>query len=160
MNGIIYRKTNRGDSEKIADLITERWGDEYIVVHNTIYLPKNLDGFAAIIENKIAGVVTYIIENNKCEIVTLDSFEQNKGIGSRLIELVIKEAKEKRCSCVWLITTNDNERAAQFYEKRGFNLEEVSYGAVDDSRKIKPSIPLKGENGIEIKDELKFSLML
>ena len=36
----------------------------------------------------------------------------------------------------------------------------VHPGAVDDARRLKPSIPLIGEHGIPIRDELQFELEL
>lgn len=160
MNEIEFRETGDKDRSYISELIKERRGSEYIVVHNTIYLPCNLDGFIALENGLLAGAVTYMIENNECEIVSLDSLKENCGIGSKLIELVKEAAIKRRCSSVWLITTNDNEKAASFYQKRGFELTEIFLDAVSEARNIKPEIPLIGENGIPIKDELKFSLAI
>ena len=49
-----------------------------------------------------------------CEIVSLDSFEERKGIGTKLVDCVLKVAEEERCRQVWLITTNDNMNALRF----------------------------------------------
>lgn len=160
MNAIEYRETCKRDKEQIVDLIKEQWGSEYIVVHNTIYLPGNLNGFAAFEDARIAGLITYVIENGGCEIVSLNSLRERRGIGSALVELVLTEAERNKCTSVWLITTNDNEKAASFYKKKGFELVEIFPGEVNESRKIKPEIPLIGENGVPITDELKFSLEL
>jgi hypothetical protein len=54
-----------------------------------------------------------------------------------------------------LITTNDNLHALGFYQRRGFHLNQVFPGRVDQARKIKPSIPEIGENGIPIRDEIR-----
>jgi hypothetical protein len=61
---------------------------------------------------------------------------------------------------VWLITTNDNLNALRFYQKRGFRLAALYPGAVDESRTIKPQIPLVGENGIPLHDEIRLELAL
>ena len=53
-----------------------------------------------------------------------------------------------------LITTNDNVDALRFYQRRGFVLTELRPGAVDESRRMKPQIPLVGAYGIPIRDEL------
>lgn len=160
MNTIEYRETCRQDKEQIVNLIKEQWGSEFIVVHNTIYLPGNLNGFAAFENSLIIGLITYVIENGGCEIVSLNSIKERNGVGSALVELVLKEAERNKCTSVWLITTNDNEKAASFYRKKGFELTEIFPGEVNESRKIKPEIPLLGEKGIPITDELKFSLEL
>jgi GNAT superfamily N-acetyltransferase len=160
MNEVKYREICFTDKETVNKLITERWGGEFIVVHKTIYIPEKLNGFIALIDGKTAGLITYIIENSKCEIVSLDSILENKGIGTRLIELAVETAKKNGCNSIWLITTNDNLRAISFYEKRGFELVQIFPNAVDESRKIKPQIPLIAENGIPINDELKFVMVL
>jgi GNAT superfamily N-acetyltransferase len=160
MNGIEFRKCLPEDRDLISSLIVLRWGSEFIVVHNTIYIPANLDGFIAFEGDKPAGLITYTIDNESCEIVSLDSFMENIGIGTKLINLVKEEASAQGCRSLWLITTNDNEHAAEFYRNRGFELTGVFTGAVDDARKIKPEIPPKNERGIPITDELRFSLNL
>jgi hypothetical protein len=59
-----------------------------------------------------------------------------------------------------VITTNDNLDAIRFYQRRGMRLVAVHRGAVDEARRIKPSIPLIGEHGIPIHDELEFEIAL
>jgi hypothetical protein len=52
-------------------------------------------------------------------------------------------------------TTNDNLNALRFYQRRGFRMTEIRPGAVDKARYLKPSIPLAGEFGIPIHDEIE-----
>jgi hypothetical protein len=59
-----------------------------------------------------------------------------------------------------LITTNDNTKALRFWQKRGFRLAAVHRNAVEKSRKIKPEIPLTGNDGIPIKDEIELEMAL
>ena len=44
--------------------------------------------------------------------------------------------------------------ALRFYQRRGFVLSALRPGAVDESRRMKPQIPLVGAHGIPIRDEL------
>lgn len=155
-----FRKLEEADKDWVNEFIREHWGSEQVVVHDTIYLPCCMDGFVAEDNNSKAGLITYIIQNNKCEIVTLNSIIEHKGYGRNLIDLVVNEATEKRCEIIWLITTNDNIRGIEFYLKYGFKLKKVYYNAVNNSRKIKPEIPLIAENGIAITDEFEFVLPL
>ncbi|MBM2850587.1 MAG: putative acetyltransferase, partial [Anaerolineales bacterium] len=46
------------------------------------------------------------------------------------------------------------------YQKRGFRLAALYPGAVDESRTIKPQIPLVGENGVPLHDEIRLELAL
>ncbi|UCE06541.1 MAG: GNAT family N-acetyltransferase [bacterium] len=150
------------DDERIliTNFITENWGSSISVskgkAHNTAKLP----GFICRENDKIVGLITYHIENNDCEIVTLDSKINNKGLGTKLINKVIEKAKVNNCSRVWLITTNDNLNAIRFYQKRGFEWVGFYKNAIKESRKLKPEIPEFGNDKIPIKHEIEFEYRL
>jgi N-acetylglutamate synthase-like GNAT family acetyltransferase len=155
-----FRSIEQSDRIWIDGFITNHWGSNIVVVHNKSYIPSQLNGYIACDGEENIGLVTYKIQNAECEIVTLNSLVENKGIGKRLVSLVEKEAKENNCKRVWLITTNDNMRAIGFYQKVGYQLINVFPNAVERSRILKPEIPLIANNGIPIRDELEFCLML
>jgi len=96
----------------------------------------------------------------ECEIVTLDSVTECRGIGTSLIVAVRKVAFRAGCKRVWLITTNDNVKTIRFYQRRGFVLVAVHRNAIDESRKLKPEIPRFGIDGIPIRDEIEMELIL
>jgi N-acetylglutamate synthase-like GNAT family acetyltransferase len=106
------------------------------------------------------GLVTYSIEGEACEIVSLDSLAENQGIGTALVQAVGTAARQAGCRRLWLITTNDNTPALRWYQKRGFRLAALHRGAVDQSRRVKPEIPLTGLDGIPIHDELELEILL
>lgn len=155
-----FRKLTPDDRNSVADFVTRHWGKEYIVVHKEIYYPAHFEGYLAEENNKTIGLITYLIKNECCEIISLNSIIEHKGIGRSLLKLVVDEAFQNKCKNVWLITTNDNIRAIEFYQKYGFRLTKVYPYAVDESRKIKPEIPLIADNGNPIRDELEFVLEL
>jgi GNAT superfamily N-acetyltransferase len=98
----------------------------------------------------LAGVLTYVIDGDSCEILTLHAGEQWAGVGTALTEAVERKARR-----LWVLTTNDNVDALRFYQRRGFRLAELRPGAVDESRRrLKPDIPETGEYGIPLRDEL------
>ena len=148
------------DGAWVADFISRQWGAEIVVAHGVIYRPSELPGFVATIGGKLVGLLTYQVESNSCEIVTLDSVQSNSGVGSTLINTVVEHARQLKCNRIWLITTNDNLNALRFYQKRGFVLVAVHRHAVEQARKIKPQIPLIGENGIPLRDEIELEMML
>ena len=61
---------------------------------------------------------------------------------------------------LFLITTNDNLNALGFYQKRGFEIVTIYRGAVNESRKRKPGIPLIGYNSIPLRDEIELEMSL
>lgn len=117
-------------------------------------------GFISLTDNSVNGVITYNIENSECEIVTLNSFQENKGVGTALINAVYSVAKAKECNRLWLITTNDDIDAIRFYQIKGFEWVAIHINAMNLSRKIKPSIPLTGMYNIPIKHEIEFEMKL
>lgn len=146
--------------QQISRLLQENWGSTHFVSRGHIYVADQLPGYIAVRDGRIIGLITYHIEDDRCEIITLNSLEEGKGIGSCLIDTVKSKAKEKGCQRIWLITTNDNIQAFRYYQKRGFHLAALYPNALQRSRTLKPSIPLIGYDGIPIRDEIKFELIL
>jgi RimJ/RimL family protein N-acetyltransferase len=73
---------------------------------------------------------------------------------------VQQAAHQAGCRRLWLITTNDNTAALRFYQRRGFTLAAIHCDAVSRSRQIKPEIPLIGNDGIPIRDEIELEMWL
>ena len=155
------RPISDADRPRVRELIRKRWGDECVVVHGARYLPHTLRGYMAEDEGKdLVGLATLVLENAACELVTLDSLEEGCGVGTALVNAVAGEAARSGCTRLWCITTNDNVHAIRFYQKRGFRIGAVHPGAVERARRIKPSIPLIGIDGIPIRDEIELEMKL
>ncbi|MFN7253252.1 MAG: GNAT family N-acetyltransferase [Anaerobacillus sp.] len=146
---------------KIIDFFKLHWGSPEMVISSGVYDCSALDGFTIINnEDEIIGLITYIIKDNECDIISLDSIEEGKGIGTNLVQAVENLAIKRKCKLVKLITTNDNLSALRFYQKRGFFLSQIINNAVETARKIKPEIPLIGNDGIPIRDEIELIKVL
>lgn len=114
-----------------------------------------------LIAGDFAGVLTYVIEGEACEVLTLHAEPRHAGAGSALLNAVERIAAHAGCTLLWLITTNDNVDALRFYQRRGFRLAALHAGAVDDSRaRLKPEIPELGDHGIPLRDELELERRL
>lgn len=146
--------TNDINKQVLIDLFIDNWGDDEMVVSSGTYQLSELPGFVAYDESEIIGVITYIIRNDQIEIISLDSFRENVGIGSQLLKKLEEISEEKDITNISVITRNDNLNALKFYQKRGYNITKVIPNAVEKARKQKPSIPLFAENGIPIRDEI------
>lgn len=153
-NPLEVKRLNGTDQVWVREFITSHWVSPEIVVHGTVYFPENLEGCKALVKGEIAGLITWSINGSGCEIVTLNSTYQGSGIGSALLQAVENIAKERSCARCWLVTTNDNLNAIRFYRKRGYRITSIARGAVDAARCIKPAIPLAGEGGEPIHDEV------
>ena len=148
------------DGKWVRDFIQEKWGAKIVVSRGVVHYPDALPGYLAVVDGAKQGLVAYHIDGDECEIVTLDSVNECRGIGTALIVAVRKVAFRAGCKRVWLITTNDNVKAIRFYQKRGFVLVAVHRNAIDESRKLKPKIPRFGIDGIPIRDEIEMELIL
>ena len=146
--------------DKVVKNIIKQWGSSNIITKGTVHDTMILPGFVAMEGGNIKGIVMYCIENDECEIITLDSFLSNTGIGSQLIEKVEETALNKKCKRIWLITTNDNSYAIRFYQRRGYDLKAIYHDAIIESRKFKPEIPLIGLDDIPLRHELEFEKIL
>ena len=148
------------DREWMMKVLLENWASTIIVTRGISYEAENLPGFVAEIDGKRFGLLTYNIKNEEIEIVTMNAIEERKGIGTALLDEIESLAKQKNCKRLWLITTNDNVDALRFYQKRGYEIKAVHRHAIEESRKIKPQIPLIGNYGIPIRDEIEMEKLL
>jgi LAO/AO transport system kinase len=157
---IAVREAAPADRGWIESLVEERWGAAIAVVHGVAHYVPALRGFVAEADGRPVGLATYAIEDDDCELVTIDSLEPGRGVGAALVAAVAGAARAAGCRRVWCITTNDNVAALRFYQRHGFRLVALHPGAVARSRELKPQIPETGADGIPIRDELELELAL
>lgn len=144
----------------VNEILKEEWESTNITIRGKVVDGTKLNGFIAKINDKLVGLITYLIEDGECEICTLNSFVVNKGIGSSLIEKVKIVAKENNCSRLKLVTTNDNIRGIEFYQRRGFVFANLYKDSISKARLLKPEIPMFADNGLPIRDEIEFEIIL
>ena len=160
MEKIKIRAIEKADRPWANNIMIEHWGATRMVSRGRVYDAGELPGFIAVLGNEIAGIATYHIAGSECELTTLNSLVEGKGIGTALLTAVRDAAAAAGCRRLWLISTNDNTHALHFYQKRGYLLVAVYRNAVEHSRKLKPEIPLLGNDGIPLRDEIELELPL
>jgi len=148
------------DRPWVTQLLIEFWGSTELVSQGRLHDGASLPGLTALIDGERVGLATYRVEADQCELVSLNSLVERRGVGTALCQAVMQRVCEANCRRLWLITTNDNLAAQAFYQHRGFTLVKVHAGALAESRRLKPSIPLIGLNGIPLVDELEFAIEL
>lgn len=157
MNARALREDERG---WLAEHLGLAWGSTTIVSRGRAHDASQLPAVLCADGEELLGLATYEVAGGECEVVTIEAFRRRQGIGTALLDAVIAAAREQGCARLWLVTTNDNAGAQHFYERRGLRLVAVHAGAVDAARLLKPEIPLTGEDGVEIHDELELELRL
>jgi DNA-3-methyladenine glycosylase I len=154
------RALQEADRQWARRLLEQRWHSTRIVSRGRAHQADKLSGFVADGPAGRLGLVTYRLEGDQCEIVSLDSLAEGRGIGTALMAAVEQAACATGCWRLWLITTNDNLPALRFYQKRGFTLVAVHRNALDLSRRLKPEIPEIGQDGIPLCDEIELERKL
>lgn len=146
------------DREEVARFIESHWQSRLVMSSGKAYYPHKEHGFLERRGGEIVGLLTYHIDDGCMEILTLNSTVEGQGIGSLLMLSAIDRARELNCKKIWLTTTNDKLRIVDFHQRLGFRLTKVRLGVVDEARKLKPQIPMTGERGVPIQDELVMEL--
>ena len=154
------REKEPKDQPWIEKLLDERWGGKgQVVVHGEIFDARLLP---ALIAGEREGLATFQIRQTKvvAELISLDAIMANRGVETALIEALISRLRDAGVEVLRVTTTNDNLNALRFYQRRGFRMKELRPGAVDESRRIKPSISMIGEYGIPIRDEIELERLI
>ena len=154
------RSTGEGDFPWIRDVWMEHWGGDFVITRGRTCRFDEVAGFVAELNAEKAGLITYRIDGDELEITSINSFVGKKGVGSSLVEAVVDVGRKNSVRRVMLITTNDNLDALHFWQKRGFHLSAVYPGAMEVSRRSKPGIPLLGNDGIPIRDEIELDMAI
>ena len=151
------RPAGAADTGWISQFLRERWG-AIVVVHGEVIDASRLP---ALIAEPRRGLATYrLLGVDDAELVTLDAVPAGISTGTALLDALTTRLFAEGCVRLWLTMTNGNLSALQFYLRRGFRLTAVRPGAVDAARKLKPTIPLFGEHGIPLHDELDLCRVL
>lgn len=127
-------------------------------LHDLLALPT----LVALDDDAFVGAAAYRFDGSGgCEVVGIASAIERRGAATALLEAVTAEARSVGCRRVWLVTTNDNIAAFRFYQQRGWRLCALRPDAVTEARAtLKPEIPLRGEEGLPIRDEIEFERRL
>lgn len=160
MSDFVIRPLEAADQPWVRRFMIEHWGDEIMVAHGVVLRPHEFPGFAALDGGECVGLLTYRVAGRECEVLSIDSLRAGQGIGSALLDAAVAAARSAGCARLFLITTNDDMRALRFYQRRGLTLAALRPNALAEARKLKPSIPLLGLDGIPLRDELELEIWL
>ena len=158
MNIIALSEKHKEEVERIA---AKSWGSFFIVAHRELFDMRTLPCFIAISDkDEILGYCYYRNESNEYEIMAIEAVKPNSGVGSALIKAVAARAQSENCGRVYLQTSNDNTHALRFYQRRGFVICDVRLNEFEYLRKLKPEIPLIGDNDIAILHEIELEFLM
>jgi ribosomal protein S18 acetylase RimI-like enzyme len=147
------------DAPWAAEVQRDGWGT-VVARRGELVDPGRLPGFVALLDGERAGLATYAIRGDACEVVTIQSLLEGHGVGRALLDAVRGAAVDARCRRLWLVTTNNNTRALGVYQRYGLEIVAFYHDAVALSRQVKPSIPEHDGLGVPIAHELELELRL
>ncbi|MBI5864961.1 MAG: GNAT family N-acetyltransferase [Planctomycetes bacterium] len=159
---IRIRAIQPGDREWVAEEFSRHFGGVEIGSHDEWFDTRELPGYVALIDDHIVAAVVYTPPQmgGECEVIALASREQRRGAGGALLDACVAAAQSEGCRRVFLTTSNDNLAALKFYQKRGWRLVGIHRDAITRARARKPVIPLYGNDGIVIADEIELEYRL
>lgn len=157
---IEVRPAGPDDGDWVVGTLAERWGNVVMILRGEEFDLTALPALLAWDAGCRVGLATVRADpSGYGELMSLDSLEEGRGVGSALIEAACEWARAAGARSLRVVTTNDNLRALGLYQRRGFRLVALRPGAVDQARRRK-SISELGEGGIPIHDELELERVL
>jgi ribosomal protein S18 acetylase RimI-like enzyme len=150
-----------GDRRWAEGLLEELMGSVRAARLGELIDPTGLPGLVAERDGERLGLLTWIVDGDQFEVLSLHCRVWNTGAGGALLEAAAELAAGRGCRRLWLVTTNDNLHALGFYQRRGMRLCALHAGAVDRDRALKPELPeINQDNRIPIRDLLELELEL
>lgn len=148
--------TGAYERQWLNNLWKSEWGGDVMVSRRHVYRLSDLNSLVAKADEELVGAATYRFDDaGGCELMSINALAHGGGVGTKLLATVEDEARKKNCTRIWLITSNDNLDALRFYQRRGYRIVAVYPNAIDEARKLKTMIPLLGNHGIEIHEEIE-----
>jgi ribosomal protein S18 acetylase RimI-like enzyme len=148
------------DRDRVTKALVDSYGSTVVVAHGTTYDAITLPTLVAEHAGELVGILTYQVDGDALEVVSIDAIDRHRGVGSALLAAATNEARERGCRRLWLVTSNDNLDALRFYQRRGLRIIAVDPGAIDRARAVKPLIPEIGDYNIPMHDEITLELRL
>ena len=127
------RQANESDIRDLADLDNECFDTYYY--EKTKFSELDFQAYlcrkkslllVAVRDSRLVGYVAGTMHTSRfrfiahLDSIAVSSTERNKGIGSRLLDLFIKEARQRACTIVLLEVVEANKEGLDFFSKRGF----------------------------------------
>jgi len=160
VSDIAVRGVEAADLDWVRAVVARSFGSPEVVSRGRLHCADALPGWIATLDGVSSALLGFEVREGDFEVVVLVSEVEGRGLATALLDAAVSEARARGCRRLWLVTTNDNTPAIAFYERRGLHVAAVHTGAVDESRRLKPSIPRTGRGGVPIRDEIELELPL
>lgn len=155
---ITIRPATPADRPAVESLTLYFWDETDVDCFGQRYDVRALPVFVADDEGQVVGCLAYAVEGDTMTVVTLNVLpsHQGQGVGRRLLQATVDEARARDLAAVRVATTNDDLPALAFYQRHGFRLTNLLPGLVADHH----GEELAGLDGIPIRDEMQLLLTI
>jgi GNAT superfamily N-acetyltransferase len=147
------------------DLLGRLWSDftglPIVTVTRTYSQPSEAVGL--VYRNEAGGVnghVSFAVDGDVGEIVTIEAISQGQHIGGRLLGAAERELRSRGVHRIVVTTTNDNLRAQAFYARHGYRLARIERDGMERVRALKPDVPQTGYEGLPLLDMWEFEKVI
>ena len=144
------------DREWLRGLWLENWGSTAMVTRGVLRDLASAHTYIARHECRRVGAVALDCRGSEAEVLSLDAVEPRHGVGTALLRAAEEAGRGAGCRSMLVVTSNDNLAAIRFYQRRGYRITGIGAGAIDAVRRLKPAIPVVGDDGIPVHDEVEF----
>ena len=158
---VTVRPITENDRKWMSSIWLQWWSAPFVVSKaGQIHHIDDMVGFIAEEQGTPIGLITYTILDTECEITSLISLIEGRGIGTKLLHKLEDRARAQRCRRIWVITTNDNLQALGWYQKRGYRLVAIYRDAMNHVRQVKPELAVLGIDKIPLRDMIELEKIL
>jgi len=154
------RRLRSVDRDFVTSFLGRHRLSETVFSRGHLHAADSLPGFVAFRDSDPVGLLVYAIADDGLEILVFHTTVDRIGLGSALIREAKKAARKNGCRRLWLVVTNDDTRSLGFYQRNGFRMVAFYPEARDAARALSPEIPVLGEGGIPVHDEIELELPL
>lgn len=144
-------ETAAATEAQVRAIWEERWGGLIVSLYRE-FVAADVEGLVVASEGEEAALVTWHVDGDSAEIVSLDALIPGQGYGSTALAAAEDLLRARGVRRLWLTTTNDNAAAIAVYLRGGWRLVAVHLDHMDRVRARKPAVPLIGENGLALCD--------
>jgi GNAT superfamily N-acetyltransferase len=153
-------RTEPVDQEYIRKDWDTRWGLPVVSTRRT-YAPEDVQGLVYRDEwGEAQGLITWHIDDDSAEMVTVDAYQRGRHIGGRLLNAAEAELQKRGVRRLMIVTTNDNLRALGFYVRHGYRITRIDLDGMDRVRRVKPNVPRTGHDGLPLRDMIELEKAL
>lgn len=151
------RSAQQEDYDAIKEMALMYWGETEVVCFDRTYDVLVLPAWIAHDDDKIAGMLSYALEEDRLVIVMLNVHPeyQGKRTARSLLAVAEREARARGLSRLVVATSNDDLPALYLYQRWGFVINEVKPGAIlahhGHEERGFASIPVRDEIRLERK---------